>query len=81
MLTKTQKKEQTQKVWYGTVPHSQFRGKCMFYRIRSQLTPNQQVEYNQSCGSGMFIPEPIYEFFPSRIRIKELKKFNPKNGF
>jgi hypothetical protein len=45
---------------------------------------------NQCCGSGMFIPDLIYDFFPSRIPdpgltrsriwilIKELKNFNPK---
>ncbi len=42
--------------------------------------------YNQCCGSGMFIPDPGSEFFPSRIRIfpptgsririKEFKYFN-----
>jgi hypothetical protein len=40
---------------------------------------------------GMFIPDPVSEFFPSRIqgqkysririRIKEFKYFNPKNCF
>ncbi len=40
----------------------------------------------QCCGSGMFIPDPNYfhpgsDFFPSRIRIKEFKYFNPKNLF
>jgi hypothetical protein len=30
----------------------------------------------QCCGSGMFIPDP--NIFPSRIRIKEFKCFNPK---
>jgi hypothetical protein len=29
----------------------------------------------------MFIPETGSEYFPSRIRIKEFKYFNPKNGF
>ncbi len=33
----------------------------------------------QCCGSGMFIPDP--NIFPSRIRIKEFKYFNPKNCF
>jgi hypothetical protein len=44
----------------------------------------------QCCGSGMFIPDPVSDFFPSRIpdpnclhpgsriRIKEIKYFNPK---
>jgi hypothetical protein len=42
---------------------------------------------NQCCrGSGMFIPDlnffyPGSEFFPSRIRIKEFKYFNPTNYF
>ncbi len=48
----------------------------------------------QCCGSGMFIPDPGSNFFPSRIpdpnchhpgsriHIKEFKHFNPKkNGF
>jgi hypothetical protein len=30
------------------------------------------------CGSGMFIPDPGSEFFPSRISVKEFKYFNPK---
>ncbi len=46
--------------------------------------------FNQCCGSGMFIPDPGSDFFPSRIpdpnclppgsriRIKEFKYFNPK---
>jgi hypothetical protein len=29
----------------------------------------------------MFIPIPEFEFFPSRIRIKEFKYFNPKKWF
>jgi hypothetical protein len=29
----------------------------------------------------MFIPDPGSEFFPSRIRIKEFKYFNPKKWF
>ncbi len=43
---------------------------------------------SQCCGSGMFIPDPGSDFFSipdpnclhpgSRIRIKELKYFNPK---
>jgi hypothetical protein len=38
------------------------------------------------CGSLMFIPGPNFfhpgsEFFPSRIRIKEFKYFNPKKWF
>ena len=53
--------------------------------------------YSQCCGSGMFIPDPRSDFFPSRIPdpnclhpgsrilIKEFKYFNPqkqqKNGF
>ncbi len=41
---------------------------------------------NQRCGSGMSISDPIFfssriRFFPCLIRIKELKYFNPKNGF
>jgi hypothetical protein len=46
---------------------------------------------NQCCGSGRFILDPGSEFFPSRIpdpnffpsriRIKEFKYFNPKNLF
>jgi hypothetical protein len=35
------------------------------------------------CGSGMFIPDPGSEFFPSQVRnrIKEFKCFNPKKWF
>jgi hypothetical protein len=29
----------------------------------------------------MFIPDPGSDFFPSRIRIKEFKYFNPKKWF
>ncbi len=48
------------------------------------------VEKNQWCGSGMFIPDPGSDFFPSRIPdpnrlhpgsricIKEFKYFKPK---
>jgi hypothetical protein len=42
----------------------------------------------QCCGSEMFIrdpgseffsiPDPGFDFYPSRIRIKEFKYFNPK---
>jgi hypothetical protein len=43
----------------------------------------------QCCGSGKFIPDPVSEFFPSRIRIfsipdphKRIKVFFPqKNCF
>jgi hypothetical protein len=45
----------------------------------------------QCCGSGMFIPDPGYEFFPSRIRIfsisdpgsalKNLSILTQKDGF
>jgi hypothetical protein len=42
----------------------------------------------QCCGSGIFIPDPNFShtgsrirFFPSRIRIKEFKYFNPKKCF
>ena len=47
----------------------------------------------QCCGFRMFIPDPGSDFFPSRIpdpnclhpgsriRIKELKYFNPKKWF
>jgi hypothetical protein len=40
----------------------------------------------QCCGSGMFIPDPIFfhpgsELSLSRIRIKEFKYFNPKKWF
>ncbi len=53
------------------------------------LSPNS---YTQCCGSGMFIPDPGSDFFPSRIRtvsipdpgsrilIKEFKYFNPKKA-
>jgi hypothetical protein len=40
-----------------------------------------QNSRNQCCGSGMFIPDPIFFHPGSRIRIKEFKYFNPKNGF
>jgi hypothetical protein len=40
------------------------------------------------CGSGIFIPDANFfhhgsriRFFPSRIRIKEFKYFNPKKWF
>ncbi len=39
----------------------------------------------QCCGSGMFIADPTFSIpdpnFPSRIRIKEFKHFNPKKWF
>ncbi len=47
------------------------------------------IRYKQCCGSGMFIPDPGFDFFPSRIPdpnclhpgsrilIKEFKYFNP----
>ncbi len=37
--------------------------------------------YDQCCGSGMFIRIPDPNFFPSRIRIREFKYFNPKKWF
>jgi hypothetical protein len=37
--------------------------------------------FYQCCGSGMFIPDPGSEFYPSWIRIKEFKYFNPKHCF
>jgi hypothetical protein len=48
---------------------------------------------HQWCGTGMFIPDPGSDFFPSRIpdpkcfhsgcriRIKEFKYFNPEKRF
>jgi hypothetical protein len=45
-----------------------------------------EAQFKQCCGSGMFIPDPGSDFFPSRIRIfhpgsririKEFKYFNP----
>jgi hypothetical protein len=39
------------------------------------------AHFPQFCGSGMFIPDPGSEFFPSRIRIKEFKFSNPKTCF
>jgi hypothetical protein len=51
--------------------------------------PQDPHVFGQCYGSGMFIPDPgSYflsipdpNFFPSRIRIKEFKYFNQKNGF
>ncbi len=37
--------------------------------------------FSQHCGSGMFIPDPGSEFFPSRILTTEPKYFNPKKFF
>jgi hypothetical protein len=34
----------------------------------------------QCGGSGMFIPDPGSDFFPSRIRIKEFKYFIPQKS-
>jgi hypothetical protein len=49
---------------------------------RTENTAYEENKYdNQCCGSGMFIPDPGSEFFPSRIRIKEFKYFNPKKCF
>ncbi len=57
-----------------------------WHSVYSQL-PQKWLSY-QCCGSEMFfpIPDPTFfhpgsEFSPSRIRIKEFKYFNPKNGF
>jgi hypothetical protein len=49
----------------------------------SQLiwTLQGQNRKKQCCGSGMFIPDPTFFHPGSRIRIKELKNFNPKNWF
>jgi hypothetical protein len=49
---------------------------CLKRRIATVLQ-------RQCYGSGMFfrIPDPGTDFFSSRIRIKEFKYFNLKNGF
>jgi hypothetical protein len=60
------------------------------------LSQGEFLSYPQCGGSGMLIPDPESDFFPSRIpdpnclhpgsrNLKELKYFNPKkskeNGF
>jgi hypothetical protein len=52
----------------------------------SSITIQGKYQYidDQCCGSGMFIPDPIFshpgfELSPSRIRIKEFKYLTPKN--
>jgi hypothetical protein len=42
-----------------------------------------RYQFEQCCGSGIFIQDPGSEFFHhgSRIRIKDFKYFNPKNCF
>ncbi len=63
-------------------------------RIKICLNNSQQLLItDQCCGSGMFIPDPGSEFFPSRIpdpnffhfgsriSITEFKYFNPKKLF
>jgi hypothetical protein len=52
-----------------------------FYVHYSTLLPLPLLGFHQCCGSGMFIPDPGSEFFPSRISIKEFKYFNPKKWF
>jgi hypothetical protein len=42
-------------------------GKIQFMELSKPLSRSIM----QCCGSGMFIPDPGSEFFPSRIRIKE----------
>ncbi len=48
---------------------------CVAYvSVAASPTKNLSRYFNQCCGSGMFIPDPIFlhpgfEFFPSRIRI------------
>jgi hypothetical protein len=56
------------------------------------VSQKKNLDSYQCCGSGMFIPDPGSEFFPSRIPdpnclhpgsrilIKEFKYFNPKKG-
>ncbi len=39
------------------------------------------LQWGQYCGSVMFIPDPGSDIFPSRIRIKEFRYFNPQNCF
>ncbi len=57
-------------------------------KVTDEWAGSWAVNLRQCCGSGMLIPDPGSElsipdtnFFPSRIRIKELKYFNPKKLF
>ncbi len=43
------------------------------------IIPFMKFIHLMISGSGMFIPDPGSEFFPSRI--KEFKHFNPKKWF
>ncbi len=66
-----------QTMWTRGVSCSWF---CAWRSVNSSYSPDscppsERCHSPQSCGSGMFIPDP--NFFRSRIRIKEFKYFNP----
>jgi hypothetical protein len=64
-----------------------------FFMNKTLRQKPKNLQKNQCCGSGMFIPDLESEFFPSRIPaanffhpgsricIKELNYFNPKKWF
>jgi hypothetical protein len=69
-------------------------GHCLLHTpaVRQAYGEHQAVFFSRMytrskcCGPGMFILDPSFfhpgsKFCPSRIRIKELKYFNPKNFF
>ncbi len=58
------------------------------FNHRIALMFGKMLRKFQCCGSGMYFPDPTLflfhpgsDFFQSRIRIKEFKYFNTKNGF
>ncbi len=68
-------------------------GEKVSIRIRDEQPGSYFFELRNQCGgSGMFIPDPGSDFFPSRIPnpnclhpgsrilVKEFKYFNPKNS-
>jgi hypothetical protein len=60
-------------------------GRVLVYDVRNIKAPLHDFQVTplaskQCCGSGMFIPDPNFFHPRSRIRIKEFKYFNPKNG-
>jgi hypothetical protein len=69
----------------GCINHKSIGG-FMYKSLRATLTGCKAVSRIRDVYPGTdFFPswilDPRSEFFPSRIRIKEFKYFNPKNGF
>jgi hypothetical protein len=49
--------------------------------LKHKICQLRNMYFARCCGSRMFIPDPNFFHPGSRIRLKELKYFNPKKWF